>query len=195
MRKVKAFYAPDGVEEYFGFFSIKEDANFFYGYKMSKEPGTYSIILQHGTRKNPDDIYIICDYMCKISKSIRLNRMILDYDIYALRDLANSLKMNVACKMPICKSAQQCKNKHLTPEQFAARCNPELHSELRKLKEREAVAALVNDKDALKKISARIRQITYEMGYTEKASNNRHSTLLNCVKNTKAIQGGGCSHK
>ena len=64
-----------------------------------------------------------------------------------------------------------------------------------KLKEREAVAALVNDKDALKRISARIRQITYEMGYTEKASNNRHSTLLNCVKNTKAIQGGGCSHK
>ena len=98
MRKVKAFYAPDGVEEYFGFFSIKEDANFFYGYKMSKEPGTYSIILQHGTRKNPDDIYIICDYMCKISKSIRLNRMILDYDIYALRDLTDSLKMNVVCK-------------------------------------------------------------------------------------------------
>lgn len=196
MRKVKAFYAPDGVEEYFGFFSIKEDANFFYGYKMSKEPGTYSIILQHGTRKNPDDIYIICDYMCKISKSIRLNRMILDYDIYALRDLTDSLKMNVACKMPICKSAKRCKlNEHLTPEQFAARCNPELRSELRKLKEREAVAALVNDKDALKKISARIRQITYEMGYTEKASNNRHSTLLNCVKNTKAIQGGGCSHK
>lgn len=163
MRKVKAFYAPDGVEEYFGFFSIKEDANFFYGYKMSKEPGTYSIILQHGTRKNPDDIYIICDYMCKISKSIRLNRMILDYDIYALRDLTDSLKMNVVCKMPICKSAKRCKlNEHLTPEQFAARCNPELRSELRKLKEREAVAALVNDKDALKKISARIRQITYD---------------------------------
>lgn len=153
MRKVKAFYAPDGVEEYFGFFSIKEDANFFYGYKMSKEPGTYSIILQHGTRKNPDDIYIICDYMCKISKSIRLNRVILDYDIYALRDLTDSLKMNVACKIPICKSAKRCKlNEHLTPEQFAARCNPELHSELRKLKEREAVAALVNDKDALKNI-------------------------------------------
>lgn len=97
MRKVKAFYAPDGVEEYFGFFSIKEDANFFYGYKMSKEPGTYSIILQHGTRKNPDDIYIICDYMCKISKSIRLNRMILDYDTH------------------LCRSPQRCESAHHLP--------------------------------------------------------------------------------
>lgn len=84
---------------------------------MSKEPGTYSIILHLGTREKPDDIYIICDYMCKISKSIRLNRMILDYDIYALRDLTDSLKMNVACKIPICKAAKRCKlNEHLTPE-------------------------------------------------------------------------------
>ena len=195
MDTLKVFHAPSDEERFIAFFCIEEDKKYFHGYLISKEKGNYSIKLNIGTNKNPEIVYIICDSIYSISKTIRLDRLFLNYSLNQLRDTASIIRAGGAKTRCLDGRKFKLKNPVCNPQQLANRRNSRNHEQLHDLKQKEELAGINNDIQAKKRISQKIDSLTYSMGYQETASVREACSFAERVTNPKPLPGGSCTPK
>lgn len=176
-----------------GVFCVYETSKSFWGYKIERKPSRLSAKIYLG-KKHPKNIrYLNCDSIYEFPKTVRFTNLETRYKLKELRKvvLAFSAKAQGQrwievdmCEIPDYDSC--------TKEQLENRKNPMYHKKLKDAIARRQLAAMVSDKDEVRKQEQIIEKIKKAMGYHDRVNNNQQQYMTK-VNNTKPYQGGGCS--